>query len=601
MYSTKYRRDVSGVANGSYNITEGECSASSVVYKGNAWSPEGSNNIDIASFGRNLIGLESVSTPEFPEIGDDEVIVQTIGNSTFYDIAYNNGLYVLGTNGGIAYSNDGINWNTVSIPNLLNASKIVHGSDKFVTISSDGYTSYSTNGINWSSPIQLGQYTFYDLKYLNGYYIIAGSGGYIGRSEDGINWDYVIADYAGIIYDWTGIVFSTRYSVINNTAYGNKRWMYSSDLINWNIGDLTVGPTGAPIDRIFVNSVFFMATSSGLYRGINGTTYDQILTGNFRSIKYNDGVYVAAGNGNQYYSTNGRDFISLDLNLNTFTGIYAGGRYIFGALYGTIATIIPAQIYSSFLECNDLVRDYSLVKNGGIIDSETIAYDYNTEWISDIGTERLNNRPIKNTLQRGFPFVISGYRESCNEASTIEVLLNGQEYGSGTVSCRSFNYWVLPNLNIGDVITANAVGGSVEYTVVSGCSRFALYYVNKYGGIDFFILSRDSYFYNRNSQFSIDTNYDINEPSSHQYKVIQNTDLVYMRAYTGELKLSESRRIDEMLLTPKCWLYDSETEVFYAAVIEQNSFEVNELHKNNRDLNNYTFDIQFAQDIIRRG
>ena len=140
----------------------------------------------------------------------------TFGDGTVInDIAYNNRLFVgvgkNGTNGVIAYSEDGLNWSTTTIDFIL--SRIAYGNGKFVA--TERYLSaYSEDGINWtkvdndvisSAPTHL--------LYENNQYICFNSyAKYIYYSLDGIN--------------WTKVVFDIH---INDITYGKGKFICTGD------------------------------------------------------------------------------------------------------------------------------------------------------------------------------------------------------------------------------------------------------------------------------------------------------------------------------------------------------------------------------------
>ena len=110
------------------------------------------------------------------------------------DIAYNNGLFVgvgkNGTNGVIAYSEDGLNWSTTTIDFIL--SRIAYGNGKFVA-TGRYLSAYSEDGINWTKiDNDVIEYTPFKLLYENNQYICFAVNIYY--SLDGINWTKVVSD-----------------------------------------------------------------------------------------------------------------------------------------------------------------------------------------------------------------------------------------------------------------------------------------------------------------------------------------------------------------------------------------------------------------------
>ena len=128
------------------------------------------------------------------------------------DIAYNNGLFVgvgkNGTNGVIAYSEDGLNWSTTTINFIL--SRIAYGNGKFVA-TGRYLSAYSEDGINWTKiDNDVIKYTPFKLLYENNQYICFDTNIYY--SLDGINWTKVVSDIH-----------------INDITYGKGKFICAGD------------------------------------------------------------------------------------------------------------------------------------------------------------------------------------------------------------------------------------------------------------------------------------------------------------------------------------------------------------------------------------
>ena len=90
-------------------------------------------------------------------------------NLDFYPngVCYGNGRFVVvGDDGKVAYSADGVDWTNVTIKNgfsidMTTLNNVCYGNGKYIVVGDDGNVRYSTDGISWSEKIVLGSYNLY--------------------------------------------------------------------------------------------------------------------------------------------------------------------------------------------------------------------------------------------------------------------------------------------------------------------------------------------------------------------------------------------------------------------------------------------------------
>lgn len=240
---------------------------------------------------------EKPSTEDIINIQINDEIMAIVGTDDWKDITYGNGKYVVvGSNGSIAYSADGVNWTQKTLWGAwVNWYGIAYGNGKFVAVCKpkqgvyDSTYAYSTDGINWT--VKTEPNTFADkVNYLNGkFYIYEESS--VKYSTDGVNWTKVsITPAAGGTVKTYG---NGQYVGVSNFG---KYW-HSSDGINWTCIDVEKGlyPGGC---IAFGNGKFVAGNNLNqniAYStdGINWKTKN--ITANFRDIAYKDGYFVAVG------------------------------------------------------------------------------------------------------------------------------------------------------------------------------------------------------------------------------------------------------------------------------------------------------------------
>ncbi len=278
----------------------------------------------------------------------------SIPKDNWWSVAYGGGKFVavpFNANGKIvAYSYDGMTWNTATTPVDGILRSIVYGNNKFVAVgyygnSTVGYSSrciYSTNGITWTKATIPVDAEWRSVTYGAGKFVaIANNSNYAAYSTDGITWtqstlpasDYWHAiAYSGsgkfvvtggqtskaVAYSTDGITWTQLtlpFSLVtqwNSIAYGNGKFvavggsggpsngilsqcMYSTDGINWNISDI---PSAVWMSIAYLDDKFWAIapdTSLCAYSedGINWNLAKLPHNGKWYDITYGNGKFVA--------------------------------------------------------------------------------------------------------------------------------------------------------------------------------------------------------------------------------------------------------------------------------------------------------------------
>ena len=126
-------------------------------------------------------------------------------NALFRGIAYGNGAYVAcGDGGAIVRSTNGVDWASVASGTNLSLQGVGYGADfanagdtngvpaesaQFVVVGANGHILTSTNGVEWTRRTSGTTYYLSDVTYGNGYYVAVGNTRIL-RSSDGIEWSF---------------------------------------------------------------------------------------------------------------------------------------------------------------------------------------------------------------------------------------------------------------------------------------------------------------------------------------------------------------------------------------------------------------------------
>jgi hypothetical protein len=172
-----------------------------------------------------------------------------------------------GLSGSLLSSEDGITWTGRSAPLSSGGwSGIAAGGGLFVTISGtqNPRLAYSTDGINWASVTSpnVSAQSYAAITYGGGKFVaISSNTPYpVVSSSDAINWTSSTTGVAGIA--WTGVAYGNGVYVACANGGTSPRLMYSSDAVTWN------SATTIPVTSAWAN----VAYGSGLFVAINGST-----------------------------------------------------------------------------------------------------------------------------------------------------------------------------------------------------------------------------------------------------------------------------------------------------------------------------------------
>ena len=248
-----------------------------------------------------------------------------------------------------AYSADGVAWTTSNMPYSGSWIDVAYGDGKFVAIDSalTNQNAYSNDGINWTLGNFPASYLWNSIVYGNGKFVAVGRNTLSGTppvaaySTDGISW--TISTLAMDSLDQNlSIAYGNQKFVI--VQPNNSLMSYSTDGISWTASNAM--PQSAYWIDIAYGNGMFVALSSGSSShaystdGVNWQTLSTSIYGNWRSITYADGKFVALDDFRTgMYSTNGLNWSESQLppfthDSNDYNGTkwdalsYGNGKFV---------------------------------------------------------------------------------------------------------------------------------------------------------------------------------------------------------------------------------------------------------------------------------
>ena len=142
--------------------------------------------------------------------------------------------------------------------------------------------------------------------------------------------------------------------------------------------------------------------------------------------------------------------------------------------------------------------------------------------------------------------------------------------------------------------------GRSTYQVVTECAKYALYYVNAYGGWDCFLIEGNTLEadnLNRYTREIVYDNQDIKNRGIHNYV---NEITKGFTFHTGWLHDDQAERMHHLINSTDVYMYDIANEEMIPVIIPATTCEYKTYKNQGNRMVNYTIQVQVAQNRIRR-
>lgn len=236
-----------------------------------------------------------------------------------------------------------------------------------------------------------------------------------------------------------------------------------------------------------------------------------------------------------------------------------------------------------------------VVSDGVNREDYNVRYNYNTDYISEIPDGERINDPIDNRIDPRQLLLSSAYNVADYAWS-----LNGEIQGAVAPASRAeVNLYSIRLRDI-DLAPGDIVSDYYHnYRVVTECPhRYALYYVNKKGGLDSLLCygrQVESWQSDR-TQVRLYADRSNRKTFENQY-IYQEIDKQY-QLNTGLLSDDNARKIDNLIYSPKVFIHDLQEDTITSCVITDNSYTMKSRRNDARVF--YTINVQESKPYKRR-
>lgn len=231
----------------------------------------------------------------------------------------------------------------------------------------------------------------------------------------------------------------------------------------------------------------------------------------------------------------------------------------------------------------------------------TVMYNYNSDYISVYPDAMNINDPVYLEVDPRQLIPVCGYNYGGSDSYSYQV--NELPAVSSSLSTNVFHVYPvnLDKLGVvaGDKITVTNNGESYTYTVKAPCrNRYAVYYVNKLGGLDTILCNGNVEEGFNNESTSVRLYNDrLNRKDFERQPIHIETEKQY-RLYLNGIKDEGSQKIDNFLGSPKIWIHDLEKETITSCYMVDTSKSVLRFRPNK--IYNYEFTIKESQKHLRK-
>lgn len=228
-----------------------------------------------------------------------------------------------------------------------------------------------------------------------------------------------------------------------------------------------------------------------------------------------------------------------------------------------------------------------------------VGYNYNKEWVSELGDSLNLNLPIQTDIDpRQFiglsAFGMTTFEYSINDGpSQVISVTSPSAYASFQRRVSSLSS------TPGDKITLSNNGVSHNFKVVPECSNtYSLIYVNSLGGLDYLLVrGKASRSYSVARYDSRD--YMMNSDSlQFEQRRIHSDIHQHYDLNTGMILPLGLKNISELIYSPKVWIHDIESDDIRAVIVDTNS--VSELTERWDRPHSYSFRVQDSKIYTRK-
>lgn len=243
------------------------------------------------------------------------------------------------------------------------------------------------------------------------------------------------------------------------------------------------------------------------------------------------------------------------------------------------------------------VKTFDVKASGQLITSIEFVMDYSYDY-GLLGHAHSLSDPVDGVIDYRMPLL----RTNADSSYLIyrKNVITNQGYNSSLSDAVGNYVRITGTKDLNFDITFEGTSDVTRYSVRDTCAKYALYYVNAFGGWDALVMQGTPKHSEDIKRYNVQKSYDNSESRARGLHNYTNEITSKWALKTALLTDEQSARMHHLLGSTMVYLYDIETTEVLPVVLTDNSIEYKTFKNNNRQRAQYTINVQLAAERLRR-
>lgn len=243
------------------------------------------------------------------------------------------------------------------------------------------------------------------------------------------------------------------------------------------------------------------------------------------------------------------------------------------------------------------VKTFDVKASGQLVTSIEFVMDYSYDY-GLLGHAHSLSDPVDGVIDYRMPLLRT------NAESSYMVhrrnIITGQAYNASLSDAKGNYVRITGTKDLNFDITYEGTSDVTRYSVRDTCARYALYYVNAFGGWDALVMQGTPKHSEDIKRYNVQKSYDNSESRARGLQNYANEITPKWALKTALLTDEQSARMHHLLGSTMVYLYDIETAEVLPVVITDSNIDYKTFKNNNRQRAQYTINVQLAAERLRR-
>lgn len=243
------------------------------------------------------------------------------------------------------------------------------------------------------------------------------------------------------------------------------------------------------------------------------------------------------------------------------------------------------------------VKTFDVKASGQLITSIEFVMDYSYDY-GLLGHAHSLSDPVDGVIDYRMPLL----RTNAEDSYIVQRrnFITGQTYNASLSDVNGNYVRTTGTKDLNFDITFEGTSDVTRYSVRDTCAKYALYYVNAFGGWDALVMQGTPKRIDNIKRYDVQKSYDNSESRARGLHNYANEMTPKWALKTALLTDEQSARMHHLLGSTMVYLYDIETAETLPVVLTDSNIEYKTFKNNNRQRAQYTINVQLAAERLRR-